>query len=196
METSDKVENQIELTFFPLDIDYEVIDEHAVVRIFGITPDKRRVAIIDRNFAPHFRAIIRPNINSDLLISKLKELKIPDKDKIIKIQGVQIRDKKFLGETVNAAKITVSEPSDVTKARSTVRNLPEIISTQEFDIKFYRRYLIDKNITPCTLCRANGVRISKSDLDVDVALDASNVSPISSDLISDPKIIGFTGSFK
>jgi len=192
MKSSNQLaEGQIELAFFPLDLDYEILDGHTVIRIFGSTPDKKRVAVIDKNFAPYFRAIISPDTNLDEFTTKLKNLEVRDKEQIIKIQGVQIKDKKFLREDVKAAKITVAEPSDISKIRAVVKNFPEVISTQEFDIKFYRRYLIDKGITPCTLCRAIGKIVRRSDLDVDIALEADNVSTSSSDLISNPKIIGF-----
>ncbi|MBD3263221.1 DUF1744 domain-containing protein, partial [Candidatus Woesearchaeota archaeon] len=88
------------------------------------------------------------------------------------------------------AKITVSEPSHVLKISSEVEKLPSVDSIKENDIKFYRRYLIDKKIIPCTLCRAAG-EIIKTDFDVDLVLKAEKVGAVSSDLISDPKIIGF-----
>ena len=192
MKGSNKLaEGQVELTFFPLGIDYDVVDGHAIIRIFGITHDNRRVAVFDKNFAPYFRAILKQDINTDELVTNLKNLEIKNNDDILKIQGVQIRDKKLLRNIFKAAKITVSEPNDISKVRAVVKTLPEISSTQGYDIKFYRRYLIDKAITPCTLCRANGKIIRKGNLNVDISLEADNVSPVSSDLVSNLKIIGF-----
>lgn len=183
--------NLVELAFYPLDVNYEVVDNRAVIRLIGLTQDKRRVAIFDKNFAPYFRATIKPDTNIENLTAKLKNLEIRDNERIVKIQGIQIKSMKFLRKNVQVAKITVQEPRDIPTIRNVVKKFPEIDSTYEFDIKFYRRYLIDKNIIPCTLHKVIGKIIHKPNLNVDLSVEADKINQISSDLVPELKIIGF-----
>ncbi|MBD3263146.1 hypothetical protein GF374_02075, partial [Candidatus Woesearchaeota archaeon] len=96
---------QTEFTFFPLDVDYKVVDNQTVVRLFGVTPDKKKILVYDKNFAPYFKAIIRPNVNANKFVNALKNLEIKNKENILKIQGVQIKEEVFLKEKVKVDKI-------------------------------------------------------------------------------------------
>jgi len=191
MKEKNLAEGQLELAFFPLDVDYEDIDDELAIRLFGVTPEGKRVVIFDKNFAPYFIAVIGDQVNIDQLIEKLKALEIEKDGRKLKIQGVKIQEKKLISKKVKCAKITVTKPKDVPTIQAEIKKFPEIISREEFDISFYRRYLIDKGITPFTLCRAIGKTIKRPDLNVDIVLEADNISQLSSDVFSKPRILAF-----
>ena len=73
--------------FYLVDIDYKTVDEKAVVRLFGITKDNRRIVVLDRSFQPYFYVkggyALEQNIR-DLISEEFKIVDIiPSKKKLV-----------------------------------------------------------------------------------------------------------------
>ena len=58
--------------FFPLDVDYILDGEDVVVRLFGVTPEHKRILVTDRTFLPYFYVTPNKGANSNYLIQKLR----------------------------------------------------------------------------------------------------------------------------
>ncbi len=172
----------MELHFYPIDIDYiDDKDENPVIRLFGRAEDNKRVCVIDRGFRPYFWAVLRENASE----KRAKELI----EKVEKVEMVEFHDKKFLAKKVRAAKITVDNPKNLGSARRGVQDVDDIENVYETDINFVRRYLVDKKITPLTLCKAIGKEVD-ANADVDLVLEAEEIIQESDEAIN-PRILAF-----
>lgn len=139
-----------------LDIDYVTFDEKPVVRLFSKEGDKN-VVLLDDTFEPYLY------VASDDLDGCLKE--IQDNLDVVCVEKVLKKD--FQIET-EFLKVTFKHPQELAKNRDALRDLESVIQIREFDIPFYRRYLMDRDVIPMTEVVAVGDKIdSFMDLDSD-----------------------------
>jgi DNA polymerase I len=128
----------MKLAFYPLDIAYKVIDGAPLILIFGRTEKGEKICVVD-GFEPYFYA----EIENFSVIESIKKLVIDDNGRRLSVKSVELVEKSFLGTKKKLAKILCALPQDVPKLRAAVKNA---VKTYEYDIKFTRRYLVDKNI--------------------------------------------------
>ena len=140
--------------FLLLDIDYVLENDKPIIRMWGRTHDGRTVLANDRNFRPYFYIEIDESAGFDMNIFRGKLAALQDFAN--KINGVEIVEKNLLGETKRFVKIVLQEPGDVNNLRRIVEGWTEAKKPFEYDIPFYRRYLIDKDLTPCNWVAAEG----------------------------------------
>ncbi len=125
------------------DVEYET-DPLKLV-IYGKTGEGT-YKIVDRNFRPYFYAMPTDlkQLKKDL---EEKEFKSDKGDKL-EIIETSVEEKKYDQETVKALKVVTSVPANVPKLKNELWDLESVSRCLEFDIPFYRRYLIDKEIRP------------------------------------------------
>ena len=127
-----------------LDIDYIIHENKPVVRLFSKNKDKN-VILIDETFRPYLYVLSN---NVDECISEIKE-----NIEILDIEKVSKKDFKHETEFI---KVTFNNPQDLAKNRETLRKLDNVSQIREFDIPFYRRYLMDNDLIPMTEVMAKG----------------------------------------
>ncbi|HZX44888.1 MAG TPA: DNA-directed DNA polymerase [Candidatus Nanoarchaeia archaeon] len=144
------------ITFFPIDITYKIESGKAVIYMFGRTADGKQVCVADRNFEPYFYVIPKKGENVE---EKLLKLKVESDGQTAEVVRTERIKKKFLGSEVNAVKVFTKLPSNVPIIRQTIKDWEMLERVTEYDIKFTKRYLIDKNITPfvAVLCHGDFV---------------------------------------
>ncbi|PIY60651.1 hypothetical protein COY95_00675, partial [Candidatus Woesearchaeota archaeon CG_4_10_14_0_8_um_filter_47_5] len=176
-----------ELRFYPLDIHYSVREGKPIIYLFGRSAeDGSRVWVHDHSFAPYFY-IIPKAVPAGELAKELAEFSQDRAGRAVKFTRL-LAEKKTLGaDAVSAVKAYTEVPGDVPLLRSSVRGLPHVSEVLEADILFVKRYLIDKGITPFTLCSAQGTW-NKSDLDIPV-FDAEEVREAGTDIIPTLRIL-------
>lgn len=166
------------LRFYLLEADYKVINDKAVIHLYGRTMDGKQVCVLDESFEPYFWVI-----NEDGAQEQIKSLRIMHNEREVSVARTEFHQKNFLGKRVDAIKVYAKLPSDVPVLR-------ESISAQylEADIPFARKYLIDKGITPLCLCEAKGEFVG-SRLRVP-AFRAESIEQAGDDVIK-PKVLAF-----
>jgi len=132
----------LKLTFWLLDVNYEVVREVPEVRMWGLTPEGKRVVIIDRSFKPYFYVVPKEGTDIGKLIVEVGKL-VP---KPLRVEAVE---KKYFGEPLKVLRVTCKIPAHVPKLREEVAKLKYVKDVLEADIRFYMRYLIDNQIYPC-----------------------------------------------
>ena len=130
-----------------LDIDYISYEDKPIIRLFSKDGDKNFVLLGD-TFVPYLYVYSK---TPDECINDLEDL-LDDViiEKVIK-KDFQI-EKTFI-------KVTFSHPQEVSKNRDAIRDLESVIQIREFDIPFYRRYLMDRDVVPMTKVKASGERL-------------------------------------
>ena len=137
-----------------LDIDYVTYEGKPIIRLFSKSGDKN-IILIDDTFEPYLYVV--PD-DIDECISEIK-----DNPDVISVEKVIKKDFQIENEFI---KVTFTHPQDLAKNRDSLRGLENVIQIREFDIPFYRRYLMDRDVIPMTEVIAVGERLDKfMDLD-------------------------------
>ncbi|MEK6812538.1 MAG: 3'-5' exonuclease, partial [Nanoarchaeota archaeon] len=175
----------MELEFYPLDVDsLDDKEYHQVIRIFGRSKDGKRVCILDKNFYPYFWAACKENTPENTAQTLAQRFAQEQG-----IHDVEIHRKKFLAKEILALKIVVEHSRVISSAKHLVQDYDDIQGIFESDIPLVRRYLIDKHITPLTLCKAIG-ELSSLETSLDLVLEAEEIQHVSEDMLQ-PKMLAF-----
>jgi DNA polymerase I len=134
----------LNLEFWLLDINYDVVGEQPVIYMWGISEDDKRVVVLERSFKPYFYVIAEPG-SSEVIKQCLQHYKL------LSIENVE---KKYYGKPTAALKITLADPRRVPEARDAVSRISGVKEVLEADIRFYMRYMVDRNILPSSWIEA------------------------------------------
>ena len=127
-----------------LDIDYVTYEDKPVIRLFSKNGDEN-VILIDDTFEPYLYVVCD---DFDECIEEIQEnLDVVSVEKVTK-KDFQI-EKDFI-------KVIFKHPQELAKNRDKLRDLEIVIQIREFDIPFYRRYLMDRDVIPMTEVTAVG----------------------------------------
>ena len=127
-----------------LDIDYISYEDKPVIRLFSKDGDKN-VVLIDDSFTPYLYVYSK---SPDECIDDINELL----DDVI-VEKVTRKDFQIEKTFI---KVTFTHPQEVSKNRDAIRDLDSVIQIREYDIPFYRRYLMNRDIIPMTKVKASG----------------------------------------
>jgi DNA polymerase I/DNA polymerase-2 len=141
--------------FLLLDIDYVLEGDQPIIRLWGKN-EKGSVVLLDRSFNPYF--YIEPNFAEGFNLELFKEKVSAIENIGRKVKGIEVVNKKLLGEEKQFVKITLQLPSDINLLRLIIEKWKEVKKTYEHDIMFHRRYLIDKDLTPMEWLEVEGER--------------------------------------
>ncbi|MFB6208823.1 MAG: DNA-directed DNA polymerase [Candidatus Nanohaloarchaea archaeon] len=152
-----------------VDADYRIEDGEVVLRLFGKSKEGKNVLSEERNFLPYFYAVPEEgeieNLKGELQDSNFEEEGEPLP--VEEIQRIRMVDE---NEEKEVLKVHTNIPPRIPKLKGEVEELDEVKECREFDIPFYKRYLIDKGIKPGEWIRASGEKKKSGDLDVEIEL--------------------------
>ncbi|MBR3156784.1 MAG: DNA polymerase, partial [Methanobrevibacter sp.] len=121
-----------------LDIDYVTYEEKPVIRLFSKKGDEN-IILIDDTFEPYLYVM---SDDVDECVSEIE-----DNIDVVCVEKVIKKDFQIESEFV---KVTFRHPQELAKNRDALRDLESVIQIREFDIPFYRRYLMDRDVIPMT----------------------------------------------
>jgi len=133
----------MKVTFWLLDVNYEVKNNTAEVWLWGIDDVGKRVLIIERNFLAYFYAVIEESADATKVAEKIRKEQHPF---VVKLDVVE---RKFFGKPVKAIKVYCKDPNVIPKYAKALRKLEGVKDCLEDDIRYSMRYLIDNNVVPC-----------------------------------------------
>ncbi|MBW3004991.1 DNA-directed DNA polymerase, partial [Candidatus Woesearchaeota archaeon] len=172
--------------FYLLDLTYKVVDGKPVIYLFGKTAEGQQICVLDYSFEPYFYVI--PKSGADIK-DKLLSISV-EKDKesfhVTKVEPVKM---KYLEKDVAALRVFTNLPRAVPALKDVIYDWDSVESVNEYDIRFVRRYLIDKGLTPLTLLSVEGESVPVK-LKVP-AVKAEKIEQVSSDTIKNPRILAF-----
>lgn len=146
------------------DIDYITRNDKPIIRLFGVDPvTNENIIAFDHYFKPYI--YILPH-DLDECLNELRELGIDD---------LELETKIDIGIEREFIKATFNHPQEVPKLRDTIRDLPEVKQIREYDIPFYRRYLIDKQITPTHIIEIKGETLDPLTNEDDLKIDLDTI---------------------
>ncbi len=125
--------------------------------------------LVDTEFRPYFYAMPTDleSLKDDLEGANFES----DKGKKLNITDTEIEEKKYGQETVKVLKIETDIPANVPKLKNELWDLESVRRCLEFDIPFYRRYLIDKGIRPGKWIEVEGKEQSSDSFESEIIVE-------------------------
>ncbi len=131
---------------FLLDAEF-IARKNALRLIFKELGNGRVFALYDHEFEPYFSMLL-PNDDVENLINQVSQTKVFEGGETIEVKRTELIKKKWMMQDKDFLKVITKTPSHVPKLRD---SLKKFAPTFEFNIPFYKRYLADKDLTPCDL---------------------------------------------
>ena len=126
------------------DVDYRT--DPLRIRLFGKNSEGV-FKLLDREFRPYFYAV--PEEDTGEIEKDLEEKDFTsDKREDLEIIDFEVVEVKDGLESIDVVKVYVGVPATITKLKNELWDLESVSHCREFDIPFYRRYLIDKELRP------------------------------------------------
>ena len=177
------------IQFYPISLTYKIVKEKPVVLIFGRLSSGEQICVMDENVEPYFYVLLRRGEDFDAFTAKALALNLERRGGLAKITRTELTERKYLGKPTQFVKVFANVPPSVPTLREEIRRWAEVKDVYEADIQFTRRYLIDKQITPMTLCEAEG-ELTAARCKVPV-FKADSVKQLSDETLTNPKILAF-----
>ena len=135
----------MKVTFWLLDINYEVKNDVPEIWLWGLDDSGRRVLVIDRNFSAYFYAVVEEGEAPEAVIEQIEA----GKAEYPLITRCETVERKFFGKPVKAVKVYCRDPNVILKYGRAFRKIEYVKDCLEDDVRFSMRYLIDNNMVPC-----------------------------------------------
>ncbi|MFH7903951.1 MAG: DNA polymerase domain-containing protein [Candidatus Aenigmatarchaeota archaeon] len=179
----------MKVSFFLLDVDYDIVDDIPLIRIYGKTETNNSITIFVRNFFPYFYVKIKENSEHlflDFLERKYKNL-IVKVEKVEKYLPIGYQDKK-----TKLYKITLKNPSKVPVIREDLHSQDFVEKTFEADILFKYRFMADNNLAGCKWYVAEGEFVNHTKtVFTELKFEANKFEELEENKLPDFKILSF-----
>ena len=126
-----------------LDIDYAEEEARPCVRLF-LKSGSETVMATDPSFEQYFYVVASDPEKT----AKLIKLELMEREEKIRPSSVEVVKRTFLGREVNAIKVSIPHPREMSRLRHAIRDLPGVKEIYEFDVPSARRYLVDHELIP------------------------------------------------
>ena len=135
----------MKVTFWLLDVNYEVRDHEPEVWLWGVDASGGRVLVIDRSFLSYFYTVVEEGFDPAKVVEKVKSKKA----EFPLVVNVEVVNKKFFGKPVKALKVYCRDPEVMAKYAKALKKIDGVKECFEDDIRYSMRYLIDNGVVPC-----------------------------------------------
>ena len=147
------------------------------LRAFGRNSDGV-FKLVDRNFRPYLYAV--PEEDCDEVIDDIEASEFEsDKGEVLEVKSYEKLELEDENELIEVVKVYVDVPATVSKLKNELWDLESVRECREFDIPFYRRYLIDKRIRPGEWIEVEGEKKESEDFEAEI--DIEKIEEASSD---------------
>ncbi len=168
------------LQFYPLNISYKS-GENDAIYLYGRAADGSMVCVVDESFEPYFYASSK---EAEKLAEDISKMRFEHRGREFSLARAETERKKLFGKEQSFVKVFTKNHSDFPAVVKQVSG-----AVFEADISPVRKYLLDKDVKPLTLCEAEGDYVNlKSKVSV---FKASSVTSFSDEIIKDLKILAF-----
>lgn len=152
------------------------MEEKPVVRLYCKDSKGKNCLVLDQDFYPYFYVLPKKNKIEEV---KKKIEEVNTKDVNIKIVEVITTEKKLQLEKIKILKLVIDNPRKIQNIRNIVKELEDVEETYEYDIPFYKRYLIDKQIEPMNWIKVDGKKIeNKENYKADYIIKANSIKVV------------------
>ncbi|MDI6821439.1 MAG: DNA polymerase domain-containing protein [Actinomycetota bacterium] len=134
----------MKISFWLLDVNYEVLDDGPEIRLWGIDHQGQRALILDRGFLSSFYILPEKGKDPKDIAERIKQGEL-----FPEILEAQVVTRKYFGKPVESVQIICRNPDVMSKYAKRLIKMDGIRDTVEDDIRYSSQYLIDREIFPC-----------------------------------------------
>ena len=174
----------MEMRFIPIDYDYFDHEGRNFARIFGRNKEGKKVCVID-SFEPYFWAILKEGLSEKRvkeIIEYTKSISLDTNGRNTKVEKVELKEKKFLGNDVKALKIYATNYKDLHDLADRM-GISEIEKRRGYDLGFTTSYIMEKSFFPMNWYKISGEILADSNrfggidkiLDVDLVIKLEKI---------------------
>ncbi len=159
-----------------LDVDYKMVNDHPVIRIFGKNEKGENVCVLEDDFRPYFYCLPEDRDGSkDEIVDLIEEEFSGAVEKIEEVE--RYLPLSYDPEKKKLLKIVLRSPPTVRKMREYLRGRGPVKNLYETDILFKYRYMIDNDIGGMRWIEVDGNYVDTDVVD-SKAIQAENVKPL------------------
>jgi len=137
----------MKLTFWFLDVNYEVKEGKPEVWVWGIDDHENRVLIIERNFPSYFYLIPKEGQDPKAVVDMLNSKRTDEFPSVSKLEQTRRR---YFGKPMDVVKVFCQDPEAIAKYAKIMAKIDGVKENLEDDIRYSMRYLIDNHVSPCS----------------------------------------------
>jgi len=163
---------QIQIT----DADYEVENGEVTVRCFGKTGENEDIVFYDRDFLPYLYVLPKPSMDLESLKDDIENTQFVEENEPLPVENVEKKQMVDLNKERPVLKVYTTIPAKIPKLKNKLWELEAVEECREFDIPFYRRYLIDNKIRPASWAEIEGEKLEPGEFDL--RIEAKSVENI------------------
>jgi len=179
---------KMKLRLLVLDADYELVENKGIIKLFCKDEDGNTILVLDKNFSPYFYVMPKEN-KAEILKEKIENLDVKKiNTRILKVEKIE---KIWKGEKVELIKIIIDNPRRIPDVREIIKEWEEVEETFEYDIVFYKRYLLDKQIEPMNWVEVEGREIEGKKHEIEKVIEAESIKPINLEKEINFKVLAF-----
>ncbi len=153
----------VKTKFIPIDYDYFDWEGKNYIRIIGRDDKNKRVCLVD-TCDIYLWAILKEGTTKKEIqgvMNGIKHLEIEKKDRITKIEKIEVVEKNFLGKRVEALKIFATNYKDLHPIANEL-DFMEIEKRRGYDLGFVTHYIIEKKLKPLSWYEIEGEILNNS----------------------------------
>jgi len=136
----------MKITFWLLDVNYEVREHKPEVWLWGIDTEGKRVLIVDRNFPAYFYVVVKEDENPEKVAERIEARKA----ELPLITEMEVVKRRFFGKAVKTLKVFCQDPNLISKYAKRIRKIEGVKKCLEDDVRYSMRYLVDNDVKPCS----------------------------------------------
>ena len=175
-----------------LDADYTLLEDKPTVRLYCKNSEGKTFLVLDQNFKPYFYVLPK----KDKLHETKKKIESLEKEKLeINLLEAEVVERIWQSEKTKLIKVIIDNPRKIPDVRDSVKDWDDVEETFEYDIPFYKRYIIDKQIEPMGWIEVEGERSLNKEYLVDEIIKANSIKPIKQEKKINFKVLAFDTEF-
>jgi DNA polymerase I len=163
----------VELEARIIDADYVTSGDEVTLRLFGKTEEGENLLVHEKEFQPYFYAVPEEDTEAGEIQEKIEEEEFRrDDGEPLTVKKTRIEEKIDGTEEAELVKIFTTVPPNVPKLKHKVYDLEGVEHCREYDIPFYKRFLIDKQILPTREVKLEGEEFEDENFDAAIELES------------------------
>ncbi len=192
----------MDLEFIPLDYSAFDFRDENYVKIYGRSREGKRVCLIDKACS-YLWAILDDDLGDkeiENIIKKIDKVRVVSDSRTTTVLKTEIHNKKFLGKSVRAIKIFITNYKDA-PAIADQLDIDGIVKRREHDLGTITRYIMDSKVVPLKWFNVRGSVLNKSEdfggidstINSDFVIRVESIKELEShsDSLFSPKIIAY-----
>ena len=182
------------LEFLP--VDYGTFDWNGrnFMRVVGRDCDGRKVCVVD-SYDANFYLILETGADEEQILDAVVGVEVERAGRKSRVLRTEILDKKFLGKSVRAVRVWISNHKDAHEFTSAIGDLEGVKFRREHDIDIVTKYIKEKRMEPlrwCSVVVGDGdVLRSVEQFDVEDVYFAKKISKVDNTREVVPKIFAY-----